>query len=116
MEDPPLEPPAPTVGKLKSGVVAASLAAGDARPGGVEACSVANRSGVGEEAGRLHPINRREKVTAEMSPALLLIQFDRLKIKFLTRYYLRAITATIRTMDLSIRGMVPHETSHTLDL
>ncbi len=65
------------VGKLKTGEVAGPLAAGDETEEGVEACSVANRSGVGEEGtGRLQArITRREKI-AKRSLRLFIIQFD----------------------------------------
>ena len=58
-------------GKLKTGV-----AAGDEKAEGVEACSVANRSGVGEAAiGRLHPTNRNKTNTNRILN-LCIIQFD----------------------------------------
>ena len=43
------------VGKLKRGVVNGSVAAEEEIEEGVEACSVANRSGVGVEAGLKSP-------------------------------------------------------------
>ena len=56
--------------------VALGATAGDESPEGVEACSVANRSGVGEEAiGRLHAASKRMKTIVERSLNLF-IQFD----------------------------------------
>ena len=53
-------------------------------PSGVEACSVENRSGVGEEAGMLHPgvANRRRNIKTYL--ILLDIQFDGFKAELLT--------------------------------
>jgi hypothetical protein len=71
-------------GKLKTGVANGSVAAGGKTPEGVEACIVANRSGVGEAAmGLLHPTRKRKSRTVEKS--LVVIQFDRLKIKLFAR-------------------------------
>ena len=73
MDEPPPEAPGGgfIVGKLKEGV-----APGDANPEGVEACSVANKSGVGAEMGRLHPTNKRKRKTVEKSLRLLIVQFN----------------------------------------
>jgi hypothetical protein len=74
------------MGKLNPGVEMEPVAAGDANPSGVEACSVANRSGVGEEArGYLHPINKKRREIIKKSFRLLISQFNGLKIKFFTR-------------------------------
>lgn len=68
-------------GKLKTGV-----AAGEEKEEGVEACSVANRSGVGEGAlGRLHAGSKIRKETAQKSLNLFIIQFNRFQIEFFTR-------------------------------
>ena len=72
------------VGKLKSGVDTSWVASGDEKKDGVEACNVANRSGVELTIGRLQLISMRTKEIVETSLSLL-IQFNRLKIKFFTR-------------------------------
>lgn len=65
------------VGNSNSGVAIDGVSAGDETPEGVEACSVANRSGVGEEAmGRLHPINKKTSKNLEKSLGLIIIQFN----------------------------------------
>jgi hypothetical protein len=63
-------------GKSKTGVATGSVDAGPAPPPGVEACSVANRSGVGEGAiGRLHPAKKKMRKIAKRDLNLF-IQFD----------------------------------------
>jgi hypothetical protein len=53
-------------GNSKTGVAIDSVATGEESPSGVEAWSVANRSGVGEEAtGRLHPTVKRKRKIAK---------------------------------------------------
>lgn len=66
------------VKKLKTGVVIASVTAGEENPEGVDACSVANRSGVGEEAGLIspHPRMKNSAAVSQMSLLLFMIQFD----------------------------------------
>lgn len=66
------------VGKLKSGVSAESVAIGDEKDEGVEACSVANRSGVGEEAGLKspHPSIKTRAITLQRNLFLLIIDLD----------------------------------------
>ena len=65
------------VGKLKARVAIASVIAGDKSEEGVEACSVANRFGVGgEEMGRLHPTIKRKRKTVKWDLNLFIIQFD----------------------------------------
>ena len=67
-----MEPP-----DVAFGVAIESVTTGDANPLGVEACSVANRSGVGEEAlGRLHANKKRIREIIETGLSLLIIQFD----------------------------------------
>lgn len=70
-EDPPVV--GFTVGKLEPGVASEPVTAGDANPSGVEACSVANRSGVGDAIGRLHPINKTKRTLDEKSLGFLII-------------------------------------------
>ena len=63
-------------GTLKAGVTSDSVTAGEADEEGVEACSVANRSGVGEAAiGRLHPTRKKKRQNVKKLLSLL-IQFD----------------------------------------
>jgi hypothetical protein len=66
------------VEKLKPGVASSGVAAGDANEEGVEACSVANRSGVGVEAEprRLHPRMKISVIIDQSSLALFVVQFD----------------------------------------
>ncbi len=73
-------------GELNAGVANGCVSAGDEDEEGVEACSVANRSGVGEgRRGRLHAkIKRRTKIV-KRNLRLLIIQLDGLQIKFLPR-------------------------------
>jgi len=85
--DPPVEPADEglAVGKLKAGVSFGSGGIGEDKPEGVEACSVANKLGVGEEAiGRLQPSNKKRKQIVEKSLSLVIIQFNGLYIKFFT--------------------------------
>jgi hypothetical protein len=70
---------------LKPGVVRGSPIPGEEIPEGVEACSVANRSGVGEEAtGRLHASNMKRRKRDDKSLSLVIFPFNRLKKKFFT--------------------------------
>ena len=62
--------------KLKSGVAICSDCAGGVYESGVEACSVANRSGVGDEAVMLHPVIKRKRMNVNKSLNLSVIQFD----------------------------------------
>jgi hypothetical protein len=64
--------------KLKSGVVISWVDAGDESEEGVEACSVANRSGVGEEAElrKLHPRMKVSVMIVQNSLALCMFQLD----------------------------------------
>ena len=66
------------VEKLKSGVAGSWVAAGDENEEGVEACSVANRSGVGVEAEprNLHPRMKISVIIEHGSLALFVVQFD----------------------------------------
>lgn len=64
-------------GELKTGVAKDSVPAGDEEEDGVEACSVANRSG--DEAGalgRLHPTIQAKKEIVKKSLKLFIIQFN----------------------------------------
>lgn len=66
------------VGKLKSGVAISSVAAGDENEEGVDACSVANRFGVGEEPDSKSPqaIIKTRAVTIHSSLVLFIIRLD----------------------------------------
>ena len=66
------------VGKLKSGVAISWVDSGDENEAGVEACSVANRSGVGVEAELKspHPIVKTSAVTVHSNPVLSIIRLD----------------------------------------
>jgi hypothetical protein len=67
-----------SVEKLKSGVASSSVGAGDESKGGVEACNVANRSGVGVEAElrKLHPRIKIRVIIVQYSLALFVVQLD----------------------------------------
>jgi hypothetical protein len=62
----------------ESGVVISCVAAGDESEEGVEACSVANRSGVGEEPElrKLHPRMKVTVMIVQSSLALCMLQLD----------------------------------------
>lgn len=66
------------VKKLKTGLAAASVTAGGENSPGVDACIVANRSGVGEDAGLTSPQPRMKKMASDIPMSLLLfmIKFD----------------------------------------
>ena len=74
------------VEKLKSEVVISWVVAGDESEEGVDACSVANRSGVGLEAElrKLHPRMKATVMIIHSSLALFMFQLDRFKIELLT--------------------------------
>jgi hypothetical protein len=65
-------------GKPKTGVAMDSVTTGDVDEEGVEACSVANRSGVGEETGVKipHPRMKISAVVIHKSFVLFIIQVD----------------------------------------
>lgn len=67
-----------TVGNMKFGVAGVSSIAGGETPSGVEACSVANRSGVGVDvAWRLHPaIKTGMRRSVKASLDLLIVHLD----------------------------------------
>jgi hypothetical protein len=94
---------------LKLGRANGSVTAGAVKPEGVEAWSVANKSGVGvDAAGRLHP------EIARSTNAVRNFLFNRFKIKLLTRQNLRAETSAIRAVDLSSLRMIFLEACHAL--
>ena len=67
------------VEKLKSGVAIGSTGAGDEdeNESGVDACKVANKSGVRvDAAGRLHPANTIKRMNASDGLILFMIRFD----------------------------------------
>ena len=65
-------------GTSKAGVANTSVATGDENEDGVEACSVASRSGVGEEPGvkSPHPKRKISAVIIQESFVLFMIQFN----------------------------------------
>ena len=65
-------------GRFGTGVAIASGAAGDESEEGVEACSVANRSGVGvdTELRKLHPRMKLSVMIVHSNLDLFTIQFD----------------------------------------
>lgn len=61
------------VKELKTGLVdIASVTAGEEYPEGVDACSVANRSGVGEEPGLNSPHPRMKRMPIDIHKNLIL--------------------------------------------
>ena len=64
-------------GRLGNGVATESVTAGEESEEGVEACSVASRSGVEEELGenRLHP-KRKIRVVMSQKSFVLFIHFN----------------------------------------
>lgn len=65
------------VDKSKAGVAIDSVSAGESPPEGVEACSVANRSGVeGEAMGLLQPITKRKSEMVKRTFRLFIIRFN----------------------------------------
>ena len=111
-------PVATDVGKFKSGLAIGWVAAGDETEDGVEACSVANKSGVGEAAAlrKLHPRMKISVIIVQSSLALYMPKLDRFKIELFTRYYLRAHTPAIGAKDLAILRMIFPEAGHALHL
>ena len=65
------------VEKLKSGVAIGSTGAGDEKESGVDACSVANKSGVGvDAAGRVHPAIKVKSVNINDNLSLFMVRLD----------------------------------------
>ncbi len=101
----------------RAGAVGVSKDAGGETPSGVEACSVANRSGVGVEAGRLHPMSKRKKTNSTPTErGLVIFQFNLFNTEFLAGKDLCAKTSAIWTMNDAVRGMIFSEASHALYL
>ena len=65
-------------GRSETGVAIVSVTAGEENEEGVEACIVASRSGVGEEAGAKspHPKRKISAVIIQKSFILFIIQFN----------------------------------------
>jgi len=103
--------------KLKSGVAVASPGTGVEPVSGVEACSVANRSGVGvEAAGRLHPVIKERKIkSVGKSLSLFKVHFDGFNMEFLTGQNLCTVTSAVGAMDDSVFGMIFFKAGHALD-
>jgi hypothetical protein len=72
---------------LNTGVATPSVNPGEEPPEGVDACSVANRSGVGEVDGvtRPHPSIRKRAAVIQRYLVFFIFEFDGFKIEFLTR-------------------------------
>ena len=80
---------------------------------GVEACSVANRSTAGVEAGRLHPVIK-VRINKIHSILLCMLGFDGFKVALLTAQDLCAETPTIGAGDFFVNGPIFLEAGHTL--
>jgi len=103
------------VNELKMGVAPAcsvTAGTGDSAASGVDAWRVAYKSGCA--GGRVRPmLQARIKKSVVMIQIILFlrrVEFNRFKVKFLTRQNFGTITATIRTMDFSIYRMILVET------
>jgi hypothetical protein len=64
------------VKELKTGLAIDSVPAGEENPEGVDACSVANRSGVGEVVGLNSPHPRMKNSAAVIPMSLLLFMIE----------------------------------------
>lgn len=74
---------------------------------GVEACSVANRSGVGVDAvGRLHPVIRRTRIIGAVIQSLFNVHLNGFNIELLAGQDLCAKTPTIGAMDDAVFGTI----------
>ena len=100
------------VEKLKMGVANGCVAWGEVMIEGVEACSVANRSGVGAEADMLQPAVNTQMSNVKMN--LVLFGFNGFKGALLACQYFRANAAAIGTRYLFISRVIFLEASHTL--
>ena len=65
------------VNPMNAGVSTACVAAGESPPRGVEACSVANKSGVDEEAGLIspHPSMKNNATVIQSGLVLVIVPF-----------------------------------------
>jgi len=81
---------------------------------GVEACSVANRSGVGLEARILHPPVSVQMSNVKMNFVLCMFGLDGFKVTLLACQNFRAKAATIRTDYFFISRVIFLETRHAL--
>ena len=79
---------------------------------GVEACSVANKSGVGAEADMLQPAVKAQINNVKMN--FVLFSLNRFKETLLTSQNLCANTATIGTRYLFVDRVIFLKASHTL--
>jgi len=79
---------------------------------GVEAWSVANRSGVGAEADMLQPAVKAQMNNVQMN--FVLISLNGFKVALLARQNLCANTATIGTRYLFVDRVIFLKASHTL--
>ena len=70
-------------GRSKIGLAIDSVTEGDEKEEGVDACSVASRSGAGadERVKKLHPIRTISVISIPKIFVLLIIQFNRLKVE-----------------------------------
>ncbi len=103
-----------TVEKLKIGVANGCVAWGEVMIEGVEACSVANRSGVGAEADMLQPAVNAQMSNVKMNLVLFMFRLNGFKGTFLACQNLCANAAAIGARYLFIDRMIFLEASHTL--
>jgi hypothetical protein len=102
------------VEKLNAGVAIGCVASGASTNEGVEACSVANRSGVGVEAGRLHPAVKAHISNVKINFVLWMFSFNGFKVALLACQNFCAEAPTIWTGYFFSDRVVFLEASHTL--
>ena len=104
-----------TVEKLNAGVAFGCVVWGEVRMEGVEACSVANRSGVGvEAAGMLHPAVSVQMSNVKMNFVLFMFGLNGFKVALLACQNFGTNTSAIRAGYLFICRMIFLEASHAL--
>ena len=104
-----------TVEKLNAGVAFGCVVWGEVRMEGVEACSVANRSGVGvEAAGMLHPAVSVQMSNVKMNFVLFMFGLDGFKVTLLACQNFRAKAPAMRTDYFFVSRVIFLETRHAL--
>ena len=87
--------------KLKAGVAKSCVTAGGVNPEGVDACSVANKSGVDvDPPGMLHPASRMIRIVIRD------FLFNRFKIKLLAAQNLCSEASAIGAVNRVVSGMI----------
>ena len=102
------------VARLKAGVETGCVTCGEAKFEGVEAWSVANRSGVVLETGRLHPAVSVKMNNNKMSVVLLRFGFNGFKVALLACQNFCAKAPAIGAGYFFIERVIFLEAGHTL--